>query len=281
MDLIFSDIHADIKALNSILEIVRTSQFEAEYGEISRIINLGDLLERGTEPGEVLEKMKMLSKNYQLDSVMGNHDEAVLYDRNLAGSSLESVKAHKNLTEKNFEFFRRNQDDTYGQQEFVDKNKGLICVHGGPLDPKKITPKEIGNDAWLYQKTWQRLTEDKETFSYYGYQYSSSSAFSESKQHIQNPIILCGHQHVEAAISQNNEGEIQNVLSNIKPKTDKIGNYTLDKKEIVIEPENSYLIRLGIGGPQGHYGHGNEKPHFGIIQHDLKKIILFGMKHYS
>ncbi len=34
-----------------------------KYGEISRILNLGDVLERGTSPKEVLEKMEELYKN--------------------------------------------------------------------------------------------------------------------------------------------------------------------------------------------------------------------------
>jgi len=142
MDLIISDIHADISAINTIIDLTTSLDFKNKYGEISRIINLGDVLGRGTHPKQVLEKMKALSKNYPVISVIGNHDEAFLYGRHVTGSSIESISVHDSLIEEDLEFFKKNRDDTYGQQEFLDKKTGLVCVHGGPLDPKKITPKD-------------------------------------------------------------------------------------------------------------------------------------------
>jgi len=202
MDLVISDIHADIFALNTIMDLTTSLDFKNKYGKISRIINLGDVLERGTHPKQVLEKMTALSTDYPMFSVMGNHDEAFLYGRQVSGSSLDSISAHDTLTEEDLEFFKKNQDDTYGQQDFLDKKKGLVCVHGGPLDPKKITPKDAVLDAWLYQKSWQRLSEENyEFFSHYGYQYTASSAFKEAKTKVENPLILCGHQHPEATTS--------------------------------------------------------------------------------
>jgi len=275
MELFFSDIHADISALDTIIDLTTSIDFKKKYGEISRIINLGDVLERGTHPKQVLEKMMILSKNYPVISVIGNHDEAFLYGRQVSGSSLESISSHDSLTEKDLEFFKKNQDDTYGQQEFLDKKNGLVCVHGGPLDPKKITPKDAAQDAWLYQKSWQRLSEE-EFFDHYGYHYKASSAFTEAKTKVENPIILCGHQHTEAALSQNRD-EIQEVLSKTKLQTERLFNFMVEKKEILIESDNSYLIRVGLGGPEGYYGTGEAKPHFGILQDNPKKIILFGI----
>jgi len=275
MDLIISDIHADISALNTIIDLTTSIDFKNKYGEISRIINLGDVLERGTHPKQVLEKMMALSKNYPVISVMGNHDEAFLYGRQVSGSSLESIRSHDSLTDTDLEFFKKNQDDTYGQQEFLDKKTGLVCVHGGPLDPKKITPKDAAQNAWLYQKSWQRLSEE-EFFDYYGYHYTASSAFIETKTKVANPIILCGHQHTEAALTQNNYG-IQEILSKTKLQTERLFDFMVEKKEILIKSDNNYLIRVGLGGPEGYYGTGETKPHFGIVQDDPKKIILFGI----
>jgi len=275
MDLLISDIHADISALNTILDLTTSIDFKKKYGKISRIINLGDVLERGTHPKQVLEKMMDLSKNHPIVSIMGNHDEAFLYGRQVSGSSLESIGAHDSLDDTDLEFFKKNQDDTYGQQEFLDKKKGLVCVHGGPLDPKKITPKDAAQDAWLYQKSWQRLSEE-EFFDYYGYHYKASSAFTEAKTKVENPIILCGHQHTEAALTQNRNG-IQDILSKTKLQTERLSEFMIEKKEILIESDNSYLIRVGLGGPEGYYGTGEAKPHFGILQDNPKKIILFGI----
>jgi len=274
MDLVISDIHADISALNTIIDLTTSLDFKNKYGKISRIINLGDVLERGTHPKAVLEKMVALSKDYPVISVMGNHDEAFLYKRQVSGSSIESIISHDSLIDTDLEFFKKNQDDTYGQQEFLDKKNDLVCVHGGPLDPKKIAPKDAA-DVWLYQKSWQRLSEE-EFFDYYGYHYTASSAFIETKTKIENPIILCGHQHIEAALTQNNDG-IQEILSKTKLQTERLFDFIVEKKEILIESNNSYLIRIGLGGPEGYYGTGEAKPHFGIVQDDPKKIILFGI----
>ncbi len=277
MDLVISDIHADISGLNAIIDLTTSTDFKKKYGEISRILNLGDVLERGTKPKQVLEKIMELSKSYPVISVIGNHDEAFLYGRQVSGSSLESIQAHKLLTEEDLSFFKKNKDDTYSDQEFLDKKTSLLCVHGGPLDPKKITPKNAGPEAWLYQKSWQRLSEENfEYFSYYGYQYLASSAFTEAKIKVENPLILCGHQHIEAAIQQKKEG-IQEILSIVKLQTEKLANFILEKREILIESGSNYLVRVGLGGPEGYHGTGSAKAHFGIIQYNPKKVILFSI----
>ena len=93
--------------LNLIVNLVTSTEFKKKYGEISRILNLGDVLERGTHPKQVLEKLSFLQKNYPLISVMGNHDEAFLYGRRVSGSSLESLDSHSSLTEKDLGIFSK------------------------------------------------------------------------------------------------------------------------------------------------------------------------------
>ncbi len=56
MDLVFSDIHADLNALDLIIKTVSSDEFVQKYGSFSRIINLGDLLERGIYPKQVISK---------------------------------------------------------------------------------------------------------------------------------------------------------------------------------------------------------------------------------
>lgn len=275
MDLVFSDIHADIEGLETILTLASSSEFENQYGKVSRIINLGDLLERGTSPKQVLQKMKELSKSYPIISVMGNHDEGFLYKKFLSGSSYASIKEHELLSNHDTEFFKQNKDGTFGDQFVIDKKSNLFCVHGGPLNPNKITKN--GDDPWLYQRTWQRLSEeDFEFFSYSGYHYKPESAFNEAKTELENFIILCGHQHMEAAIQQN-KSKITNVLP-FRYETEKISQYTLRKRQIPIEKNCNYLIRVGLGGPQGYYGGGFAKPHFGIIPDDQKNVLLFELE---
>ena len=278
MDLILSDIHADFKALQTILHLVNSKEFIEKYGQITRILNLGDVLERGTDPKAVLGKFHELSMQYTVESVMGNHDEAQVYGINLIGSSLESIDAHSKLSEDDFSFFNENKDGTFGRQQFVDKKNNIICVHGGPIDPKSIIPKNNRNDTWLYQKTWQRLSEeDFEYFSYSGYHYTASSAFQEAKSHLNNFIIFCGHQHKEGIIEFNGKNT-QNLITEIDTTLEKIDNYTLEKKEIPINTDYSYIIRVGLGGPQGYYGKGFSHPHFGISSRDSRIVRLFSIE---
>ena len=277
MDLVISDIHADINALETILQITASTEFQSKYGKFSRILNLGDVLERGTQPKQVLKKLQELSQQYTMESVMGNHDEAHLYGRNVSGSSLESLDAHLNLEKNDLEFFEENNDETFGRQEFVDTKNNIICVHGGVLDPKKIMPKDATEESWLYQKTWQRLSEeDFEFFSCSGYHYKASSAFSEAKKFLDNFVIFCGHQHVEGAIEQLDE-KIINLLPKIKPKREKISDYFLEKKQIPLGDKKNYLIRVGLGGPEGYYGTGTARSHFGIVDYNLKLVNLFSV----
>lgn len=275
MDLVFSDIHADIDGLETILDLANSSEFQSRYGKFSRIINLGDLLERGTSPKQVLHKMNEMSKSYPMISVMGNHDEGFLYKKFLSGSSYASIKEHELLSEKDTEFFKQNKDETFGDQYSIDRKANLFCVHGGPLDPNKITKN--GDDPWLYQRTWQRLSEeDFEFYSYSGYHYKAESAFDEAKTELDDFIILCGHQHMEAAIRQS-KSEITNILP-FKYETEKLGKYVLRKRQIPIEKNCNYLVRVGLGGPQGYYGGGFARPHFGILQDDPKTIVLFELE---
>jgi predicted phosphodiesterase len=278
MDLIFSDIHADIKSLETILDVVHQDRFREKYGKFSKIINLGDILERGTHPKEVIKKLKILSETHPIESVIGNHDEAFLYGRQVSGSSLESIDVHLSLDEKDIEFFKINKDGTYGKQEYVDKKNRLLCVHGGPLNPDKITPKDAGEKAWLYQKSWQRISEENfEFFSYAGYHYKPSSAFSEVGKRLDNFLILCGHQHEEAAIVQTRTG-IDEILTKTVSQKEKIANFTLEKKEFIINQSANYLIRIGISGPEGYNKNGITTPQFGIIEYDPKKVTLFTIK---
>ena len=277
MDLVFSDIHADINALEAILGVASSQDFRKKYGEFSRIINLGDILERGTHPKEVLAKLKTLRESYPVHSVMGNHDEGFLYNRLVSASSAESLDAHAKLSREDISFFGENQDGTFGSQEFVDKKHRLFCVHGGPLDPSRITPQNVRDEAWLYQRSWQRLTEEEfDFFTYAGYHYRASSAFGEVKKHVDNHIILCGHQHQEEAIMQ--DGAIHRIYPGLKSSREKVAGRIIESREIIIDPNNNYLIRLGIGGPEGHYVRNSEVPHFAVFQHDPRKVVLFAIR---
>src|SRR5574340_1276966 len=89
IDLVFSDIHADLNALELIINTASSDEFVEKYGSFSRIINLGDLLERGIYPKQVISKLRSLEKNYPIFSVMGNHDEGFLSGKKVSARSEE------------------------------------------------------------------------------------------------------------------------------------------------------------------------------------------------
>jgi len=147
MDLVISDIHADVNSLNIITEIVFSDKFKKKYGIVKRIINLGDVLDRGFYPKQVLDKLSRLKINHEVILVLGNHDESQLFDKYAGGNSKESADAHDKLSKKDLEFFEKNPDGTIGHHEMVDKKNRLVLVHGGPIDPKKIIPKKPETDS--------------------------------------------------------------------------------------------------------------------------------------
>jgi len=275
IDLIFSDIHADIEALNTILDISTSSEFQKKFGEISRVINLGDILGRGIHPVQVINKLKSIQNRYNFVSVIGNHDEAFLYKKTISIYPKDSIEAHSSLTKNDLKIFQKNSDGTFGLQEFFDKKNNIVFVHGGPLNPAEIIPHDVGDDAWKYNKSWQRITQKNyEFFTPAGYHYNVSSAFREVKKKLSDFQIICGHQHIEAVYMEDNEG-IHDILSTIPNEPERISKFLLEKREIKIETSCNYLIRLGIGGPQGDHPEEHSHPHFAIIQNNPKKVFLF------
>jgi len=70
--LILSDIHANLEALEAVLEFCQ--------GQFSHILVLGDLVDYGPNPNEVVR----LLMSYDATCIVGNHDAAVLGDYDLS-----------------------------------------------------------------------------------------------------------------------------------------------------------------------------------------------------
>jgi diadenosine tetraphosphatase ApaH/serine/threonine PP2A family protein phosphatase len=117
--LIFSDIHANLEALDACLDAAP---------EHDRVFNLGDIVGYGANPNEVTERARGLGEVF----VRGNHDKAAtgltsLEDFNpVAG--LAALWTRQQLTPGNLEFLRALP------QGPVAPLKNLQCVHGSPQD---------------------------------------------------------------------------------------------------------------------------------------------------
>ena len=275
MDLIISDIHADFISFNKILDLVFDKEFEQKYGKISRILNLGDVLNLGTHPKEVLNKLSSLEKNFEILSVMGNHDEAFFNNMILRKTSAESLRAHKELSENDLSFFKKNLNGKIGQDQIIDSSRNISLFHGGPLNPNKIIPKNNINNTLYYQKTWQRISPiDANFFHNSGYNYTPLTAFNEMKNFLKNFILFCGHQHKEAIYEEYNDN-VRDLLKLIPSTNEKISNNFLQKRKIIIEKKKNYLIRIGLSGPEGSHNSENIFPHFGIFKKDVNEVLLF------
>ncbi len=281
--LIVSDIHADIRALNTIIEIIKDPEFIKKYGGVNKIINLGDTIGRGYNPSEVILRLIELGKEISISTIMGNHDEAFLLNLPVSGDDEDCIKAHEDFKSKSsdnkslkncIEFLKDLP------QYYVNQDEKILAVHGGPLDPEKIAPPGISDyNKWPYQRTWQRISEHKyEYLNNYGYHYIPDNAFLHARDFFDGSfIILCGHQHTEA-IYKNNGVETEYVsLDHMRVINENLGGHEVHVTEFDIDQKMNYLIRVGIVGPAGYYKKDKlNKTHFGLLWGE-KKQKKFGL----
>jgi hypothetical protein len=174
---IFSDVHADADAIGALAACIRTPAFRQAFGPVDVLVNMGDLLHRGSRPQETLEKIHSLSQEYTLVSVLGNHDHAFLHGILVSGSDAASTYRHEQLRDSPLLSIFDAMP-----MEWVDN--GMLFVHGGPLD--------LGNQT-LRLKCWQRLSHQSGDF-FTGYHYTAEMAFDAlEKRGLKH--MCCGHQH--------------------------------------------------------------------------------------
>ncbi|MEE9152226.1 MAG: metallophosphoesterase [Thermoplasmata archaeon] len=268
--LIFSDIHADIAALSTIFKCITSKEFEDRFNPVKKVINLGDVVGRGYSPGEVIEFIENL--DYDVVSIIGNHDESVIYDWPISGDDFFASKIHDEFKQKkeHWDYFKDLKDFC------IDSEINLLCIHGGPIDPISITPSGLSDyERWFYKRTWQRIDPGKSYFNpYTGFRYTPEMAFEHAKntlakeieEEVDNILIFAGHQHREA-VYQKEGGEIRNIHALIKFNVNTItcSYRALNFSEFVVEKDSSYLVRFGIAGP---VGYGFYTSQFGVLYFD-------------
>jgi predicted phosphodiesterase len=262
--LIISDVHADLRALQSILSITSDTRFIQEFSKVERVFNLGDTIERGYHPKEVIDEIRNLQKNIPVISLLGNHDEAFLFGRAVSGSDARSREAHHGLGA--YAFFLRDLPQFY-----VDRANRILAVHGGPIDPNEL------NGDWLCNRSWQRLSS-RSYLSSTGYHYTPKEAFDYVKRiYGSGYLILCGHEHREAAYSDYG-GNILNSMSVVRSRY--IG-YEVEFRWVSRNYKMSYIIRVGISGPEGYSSSsGLNTSYFGLIwrSDNVERIGLFSFE---
>jgi diadenosine tetraphosphatase ApaH/serine/threonine PP2A family protein phosphatase len=119
--LIISDIHANLTALETVLN---------DAGTTDEIWCLGDMVGYGPNPNEVIERLRGLP-NLAV-CMLGNHDVAILGEMNFAVFNTEARKSlvwqQESVTSENMEYLRSLPQETLAKS-------GVTLAHGSPRDP--------------------------------------------------------------------------------------------------------------------------------------------------
>lgn len=128
---LISDIHSNIEALNSVLKDISNRKIESQD-----IYCLGDLVGYGPRPNEVIETIR----NNNIQSILGNYDEAVGFFLPTCGCSIES-ESDKIKTQNSLRWTVHNTTDINKsylrdfEEQLVLEIEGysLLMTHGSPL----------------------------------------------------------------------------------------------------------------------------------------------------
>lgn len=128
---ILSDIHANLTALNAVLDHAR-----ANYKDYTIII-LGDMVNYGMRPNEVIEKVSNLEEPVKF-ILSGNHENA-LRDGNKSRFSTDRGRAVLDvtrgmLTQESLSFLEKRVLHSSEHRFFTAQGKRVLAVHGSLAD---------------------------------------------------------------------------------------------------------------------------------------------------
>ncbi|MFW6124035.1 MAG: metallophosphoesterase family protein [Acidobacteriota bacterium] len=140
--LIFTDIHGNLEALNSVLEF-------AEKKNIDHYIFLGDLVGYGADPNEVINKIRSIQS---ISTIRGNHDKAVANIDSLEGFNSVAASAivwtREKLRDRNMDFL------CHLKKGPVHVHENITICHGAPFDEDYYIFGEMdAAEAFPYLKT--------------------------------------------------------------------------------------------------------------------------------
>lgn len=126
----FSDIHANLTALKAVINHCFT-----KYGNDIPIIHLGDCIDYGMRPNEVINCLFELSSQ-MIANIEGNHEIALFGNKTERFSSERGVNANiytkSILTSASLSFIKQMQKSPY---EVSFDNKKFLIVHGDLSEP--------------------------------------------------------------------------------------------------------------------------------------------------
>ncbi len=258
--LLISDVHADIGALEAILRLAADEAFTGRYGPAERIFNVGDVVERGYHPCEVIDRLKSLSRTSRPCWATTTRRSSGRRRCRAAtrGAPMPTRRAGGAGAGKASSRACRRSTWTRAERLYV--------VHGGPLDPGPLCNDMAGEALiWLSSRTWQRLSRMGGYFDMNGYHYTPEQAFDAVRDAMEPGFaIICGHEHVEAAFAEH-DGRTEDILYGLDTVAFAAGGRRVEEKRIALRDDTNYLVRLGLAGPAGYYErYGWDRCYFGV-----------------
>lgn len=143
---VISDIHANLSALNSTIK-----DCFKKYGDKIKFIHLGDCIDYGMRPNEVIGALKALDDNI-IVSIKGNHERALFGFECERFSSKRGLEANNYtkavITGDSLEYIKNFKDSYY---ELEVSGKKILVIHGDLDDIYwgKMNDDEILNPSYL------------------------------------------------------------------------------------------------------------------------------------
>lgn len=131
--IVFSDIHGNLSALNAVIK-----DFEAKNYQPDSIAILGDIINYGMRPNEVIDRLKELSTKYRVEvNLFGNHEKALI-DGDTSHFSTERGKqvldfTRNRLTRESIGYIKELTEEAFIEKEI--EGKSILFVHGSIVDP--------------------------------------------------------------------------------------------------------------------------------------------------
>ncbi len=126
---LFSDIHANLTAFKAVL-----SDCISKYGTEIPIVHLGDCIDYGMRPNEVIEELQKLQSR-MIVNIRGNHEEAILgrgVNRFSSQRGIDSNRFTQSLLTEDSKTFLQSMSES--SHEILLANKRLLIVHGDVHD---------------------------------------------------------------------------------------------------------------------------------------------------
>lgn len=149
---IIGDIHGNIKALNELLEKIDLS----EVG--SKIIFLGDYIDRGADSFAVVKKVQNLQSEYGLDRIIalkGNHEDMLLKSLENGIHSYATQLFLSNGGQKTLLSYEKANADIMADYDWFKnlplyyEGKTFIAVHGGLRGGVELSEQTTQDLLWI------------------------------------------------------------------------------------------------------------------------------------